>query len=129
MIERLTPSQAGEYRGLMLETYAAHPDAFTSSVAERERLPMAWWEARLSAEPSAKEVVLGAFRDGELVGVVGLSFESQEKVRHKVTLFGMYVRPGWQGQGIGRQLCPSRVEVRGRASGSEGDATDRDGGE
>ena len=41
MIERLSPSHAGNYRALMLEAYAAHPDAFTSSVAERERLPMA----------------------------------------------------------------------------------------
>jgi RimJ/RimL family protein N-acetyltransferase len=71
---------------------------------------MAWWEARLSAEPAAKEVVLGAFRDGELAGVVGLSFEQREKVRHKATLFGMYVRPRWRGQGIGRELVQAALK-------------------
>jgi GNAT superfamily N-acetyltransferase len=110
MIERLLPSHAGEYRTLMLEAYAAHPDAFTSSVAERAALPLAWWEARLSAEALAKEVVLGAFQDGELAGVVGLSFESREKVRHKATLFGMYVRPRWRGQGIGRELVQAALK-------------------
>ena len=110
MIERLSPSQAGEYRAFMLEAYATHPDAFTSSVAEREKLPLAWWEARLSAEPAAKEVVLGAFHAGELAGVVGLSFEQREKVRHKATLFGMYVRPSLRGQGIGRQLVQSALK-------------------
>ena len=109
-IKRLSPSHAGEYRALMLEAYAAHPDAFTSTVAERERLPMAWWEARLSVEPSAKELVLGAFHAGDLAGVVGLSFEQREKVRHKATLFGMYVRPSRRGQGIGRQLVQSALE-------------------
>lgn len=67
----------------MLGAYAAHPEAFTSTVAERERLPLAWWQARLSTEPDAGRLVLGAFDDGELLGVVGLSFEQREKVRHK----------------------------------------------
>jgi ribosomal protein S18 acetylase RimI-like enzyme len=108
-IERLCPRHAGDYRALMLEAYAAHPDAFTSSVAERESLPMAWWEARLSANPDAKNLVLGAFDDGRLAGVVGLSFEQREKVRHKTTLFGMYVRPQWRNRGIGRQLVVSAL--------------------
>ncbi len=117
MIERLSPSHAGDYRALMLEAYAAHPDAFTSTVAEREKLPMAWWEARLSTDPSARHLVLGAFHDGELTGVVGLSFERREKVRHKATLFGMYVRPAVRRQGIGRQLVESALKHARERSG------------
>lgn len=88
----------------MLEAYAAHPDAFTSTVAEREKRPPAWWKARLSDEPDTARLVLGAFDGSTLVGVVGLSFERRERARHKATLFGMYVRPPWRGRGIGRQL-------------------------
>jgi len=44
----------------MLAAYTAHPDAFTSSVAEREKLPLSWWEARLSSSPDAKELALVA---------------------------------------------------------------------
>jgi len=106
-IERLSPRHAGAYRTLMLEAYAAHPDAFTSTAAEGENRPLSWWKARLSTEPAAKRLVLGAFDGGELVGVVGLSFEHREKVRHKATLFGMYVRPQWRGRGLGRQLIQS----------------------
>lgn len=109
MIQRLSPWQAGAYRALMLEAYAAHPEAFTSSVAERETLPLTWWEARLSPKPGANKLVLGAFDGGALAGVLGLSFEKREKVRHKATLFGMYVRLHCRGQGIGRQLVQSAL--------------------
>ncbi len=117
VIERLPPSRAADYRALTLEAYAAHPEAFTSSVAERAELPLGWWEARLSAEPTAQKVVLGALQDGEIVGAVGLSFEQREKVHHKATLFGMYVRPSWRGQGIGRQLLLAALEYARDRSG------------
>lgn len=118
-VQRLNPSDAPTYRALMLEAYERHPDAFTSSVAERAALPPAWWESRLQEEPQARERVFGAFRDGQLAGVAGLSFESREKLRHKATLFGMYVPEPFRQHGLGRQLvhavlacAASRPEIR-----------------
>ncbi len=93
----------------MLEAYAAHPDAFTSTVVERKKRSPAWWEARLSDEPDAAKFVLGAFEEDTLIGAVGLSFERREKARHKATLFGMYVRPPWRGRGIGRRLVSAAL--------------------
>jgi ribosomal protein S18 acetylase RimI-like enzyme len=110
VIERLPPLRAAEYRALMLEAYAAHPEVFTSSAAERAGLPLVWWQTRLSAAPAAQEIVLGALQDEEIAGIVGLSFEQRQKIRHKATLFGMYVRPQWRGQGIGRQLVLAALE-------------------
>jgi len=92
------------YRDLMLEAYAAHPDAFTSSAVERAALPLAWWERRLGADSGGAEVVMGAFDGAALAGVAGLSFEPREKARHKATLFGMYVPDARRQQGIGRSL-------------------------
>lgn len=88
----------------MLEAYALHPDAFTSSVAERSILPVSWWQGRLASGASASEVVFGAFIQEELAGVAGISFDTREKTRHKSTLFGMYVPDRFRKQGIGRQL-------------------------
>jgi hypothetical protein len=65
-IRRLTPTDAPAYRALMLDAYERHPDAFTSSVAERSALPLAWWESRLKLAPLALDVVFGAFRDERL---------------------------------------------------------------
>lgn len=109
-IQRLSPSHASEYRALMLEAYALHPDAFTSSVAERTSLPLSWWEARLSDEPTPKELVLGAFHSGALAGVAGLSFETREKTCHKTTLFGMYVPAQSRRHGLGCGLVIAALE-------------------
>jgi ribosomal protein S18 acetylase RimI-like enzyme len=103
-IPTIRPLQAADapgYRAVMLDAYALHPDAFTSSVTERAALPMSWWEKRVS---SASERVFGAFDDGALCGVAGLSIETRDKTRHKGTLFGMYVPAARRGQGIGEAL-------------------------
>ena len=109
-VQRLSPQHAPAYRALMLEAYAAHPDAFTSSVAERAALPIAWWEARLADGPMPGELVFGAIEGSSLQGVAGLSFESREKARHKATLFGMYVPEALRGRGLGRRLVTSALD-------------------
>lgn len=114
-IRRLTPADAAAHRALMLEAYAQVPEAFTSSVAEREGLPLSWWAARMSGEPGAAELVCGAFDGESLVGAAGLAFEQRERSRHKATLFGMYVRPAARGQGVARRLVDT-VLAQARSS-------------
>lgn len=109
-IRRLVPADASAYRALMLDAYERHPDTFTSTVAERAALPLVWWEARLSVAPQPANLVLGAMHGEQLVGAVGLAFESREKLRHKAMLFGMVVLPGFAGAGLGRQLVVAVLE-------------------
>jgi len=101
---RLAPNRAIEYRALMLEAYKLHPDAFTSSIAERADLPLGWWAKRIEEDPNATEAVFGAIIEGKLAGVAGLAFETREKTTHKATLFGMYVPYRLRRQGLGREL-------------------------
>lgn len=109
-VRRLTPDDAPAYRALMLQAYADHPDAFTSSVAERDALPLHWWTARLAAEPQAHEWVWGAFCQGALVGAAGLTAQTREKARHKATLFGMVVSAAHRGRGLGQQLVQAVLD-------------------
>lgn len=118
-IQRLDLSHTSAYRALMLDAFALHPDAFTSSLAERAALPIAWWESRLASEPDAREVVFGAFVDGALAGVAGLSFEAREKARHKATLFGMYVPSGFRQHGVGRGLVAALLAFARAREGVE----------
>jgi ribosomal protein S18 acetylase RimI-like enzyme len=109
-LRRLRPEDAVAYRTLMLEAYEHHPDAFTSSVAERASLPLSWWQARVTPESQPFEMVIGAFRGSRLAGVAGLSFESREKARHKAHMFGMYVPPKLRNSGVGKRLVLSVLE-------------------
>ncbi|MHC5787586.1 GNAT family N-acetyltransferase [Pseudomonas idahonensis] len=113
-IQHLTPDDAAQYRALMLEAYERHPQAFTSSVREREKLPLAWWGARLDGE---LDLMLGAFDRERLAGIVGLAFELRDKARHKATLFGLYVTAEQRGSGLGRQLVQ---HLLAEAAGYEG---------
>jgi len=103
-LRRLRPDDAPAYRALMLQAYAEHPDAFTSSVAERAGVPLAWWAARLREGALATEIVLGALDQGLLLGVVGLRCNLIERTRHKALLFGMAVASGQRRLGLGRRL-------------------------
>ncbi|MGX1176635.1 N-acetyltransferase family protein [Pseudomonas sp. R151218B TE3479] len=106
-IRRLRAGDALVYRELMLQAYALHPQAFTSSVGERAKLPINWWESRLG---SRLDVLLGAFVEQELVGIVGLALEPREKARHKALLFGMYVADAHRHRGLGYQLVQAALD-------------------
>lgn len=114
---RLTPDHAPVYRALMLQAYTQHPQVFSSSAAERAALPLSWWASRLDAAADAREVVLGTFDGQQLVGVVGVGFESREKLRHKATLFGMYVAPQARQQGQGAALVQAALACARARSG------------
>lgn len=110
-VRRLHPGDAHAYRALMLDGYARHPDAFTSTVAERAALPFSWWQARLRDGTDAPEIVLGAFDDDRLAGAAGLSFETRERARHKGTLFGMVVAEAARRRGYGRALVLAALDA------------------
>ncbi|MEZ5706534.1 MAG: GNAT family N-acetyltransferase [Burkholderiaceae bacterium] len=105
----LTTAHLSDYRALMLEAYAACPDAFTSTAEERAAQPEAFWQRRLQ-DPAGLSVVLGAFHEGLLVGAVALEFSERHKTQHKAQLIGMYVRPGVRGRGLGRQLAQAAID-------------------
>ena len=91
----------------MLLAYERHPSAFTSTVAEREGLPLSWWSERLGPGDDAQAAVFGAFDGAELVGAAGLRPEPRIRERHKALLFGMSVADHCCRRGIGRALVGS----------------------
>lgn len=70
---------------------------------------MSQWEARLDTTTDAQEVVFGAHVNGVLHGVAGVSFETREKVRHKATIFGMYVSKRVRSAGTGQMLLEALI--------------------
>jgi GNAT superfamily N-acetyltransferase len=112
-IARLQPSDALQYRRLMLQAYELAADAFTSTAAERATEPETFWVQRIAA-PSGLSEALGAFEGDELVGTVALEYASKPKTRHKALVIGMYAAPAARGKGVGRALLDAAI-ARARA--------------
>ena len=98
-IRRLSGADADAFRTVRLEGLERHPSAFGASLKEESARPLAFFADRLEANH-----VLGAEDHGRLLGVAGFQFHDSEKVRHRGTLWGMYVREEARGTGVARRL-------------------------
>lgn len=107
-IRRLQLNDAAVYRVFRLRGLREHPDAFTSSFEEEDLRPLADTERRLAAISTEK--LWGAFINGEMAGMVGLSHETGAKNRHKARLVGMYVADEFTGRGLGRALVDAVLQ-------------------
>ncbi len=101
-VRRLTAADAEAFRTLRLEALSAAPEAFSASYADEMLKSEGWFSTILAGE--AATAVFGAFANGELVGMAGFGSNAQEKLRHKGTLWSVYVREAWRRRGIGRSV-------------------------
>ena len=67
-----------------------------------------WWRERLASEPETHRLV--ADRDGQVVGGLTLRVETSPRRRH-VGVFGIMVREGFQGQGVGTALMAALIDL------------------
>ena len=101
-IRSLEQADAALFQDLRLRGLIEYPPAFASSYEEENGLSLDEIGERLSLQ--AGRVVLGAFEEAQLVGILGLMREHHSKLAHKAFLWGMYVAPEWRNRGIGREL-------------------------
>lgn len=83
---------AGTYWALRLRALREHPEAFGSSSEEHPPLAdiVKAFEQRWHSD---ENYVLGAFVENTLAGTVRFVRETGRKVRHKGSIFGLYVTP------------------------------------
>ena len=111
LISPLTPTHASAYRALRLRCLTDHPEAFTSDAEEAHTQPLDWSVKRLTPHSDRPhDFFLGAWADGELVGMVGLQGRYRIKERHNATVLGMYVAPEHASQGLGGLLFTALLE-------------------
>jgi RimJ/RimL family protein N-acetyltransferase len=112
----LTRADAAAFRELRLRALKEHADAFTSSYEEDMQKPMAATEERLDARDNT---FWGAFVDGRLQGMVGLTREPRRKNAHKADIVAMYVAPESGRRGLGRALLQAVIDHARTVAGLE----------
>ena len=105
-IRRVTLAEAPAFRALRLEALRDHPADFGSDFGEESARPLSHFVAQL-----AQNTVIGAFLDGRLIGIVALEFLRKPKERHRVFLWGVYVRPEGRGRGVAAPLLDAALAV------------------
>jgi ribosomal protein S18 acetylase RimI-like enzyme len=116
MIRILGPDDAEVYRALRLEALERDPKAFGRSATDYRREPLETIRSRFES-PGA--TTLGAFLEGELVGMATLVRQSGEKERHKANVFAVYVTERARRQGISRALLGGLLAHAREVSGLE----------
>ena len=100
-IRRLTAEDAAALWKLRLSALETEPRAFSAS-PDANHTPNVEAVAEQLRTGGDDSFVIGAFDNGQLVGMAGLHREQRPKLRHKARVWGVFVRTSHRGKGIGR---------------------------
>ena len=111
IVRPLNENDAHAFQELRLKGLREHPEAFASSYEREIAYTKDFVSNRLrQTAESPNNFTLGAFREGELLGMVGFYRKTGEKEEHRGHIWGMYVRSDEQGKGIGKALLTDAVK-------------------
>lgn len=111
-IRPLTPSEAQAYQDLRLEALRDHPEAFGSSYEEEALFSLETIRSRIPS--SGPNAIFGVFAGERLIGMAGFAVYDRLKSRHKGVMWGVFVKPEWQGQRIGKALVQRVIDQASR---------------
>jgi GNAT superfamily N-acetyltransferase len=107
----LTTSDIPAFRALRLDALRLHPESFVPTY-EEERSVNGSSVASKFRNDWIKDgnFILGAYRNGWLVGAIGVKRWPRQKQRHKATVWLLYTHADIRGQGTGRQLLVAAID-------------------
>jgi ribosomal protein S18 acetylase RimI-like enzyme len=91
-IRRLSRVDIEGFRSIRLEALKNFPEAYGSTYEKEAAEPITFFGDRLE-----RNAVFAAFLDGTLAGIAGFAVMTGPKDAHKGFVWGMYVRPAFQG--------------------------------
>jgi ribosomal protein S18 acetylase RimI-like enzyme len=109
--DKLSPDRWREYRDLRLVAVQTRPEAFLDTEEETLAAPDSLWQERLEASLKGDDsaVLFAINTKNELVGITAVIFNQKQKIKHSAHIVSVFVKPEYQGQGIGRQLLQAAI--------------------
>ena len=93
------------YRELRLEALRTHPEAFGATYDEGLARPIERWQQNVRDGAGTDLGVIYVAEAGDtLIGMTGIYRDDSAKMRHRATIWGVYVRTQWRGAGIADAL-------------------------
>ena len=106
VVRPLRISDVGDYRAIRLSALETVPKAFGSVHAVEASMPI-----ERHAERLVSSLVLGAYDDEQIVGMIGFKQESGPKSAHKGFIWGFYVEPSSRKYGVGTALVSAVLKA------------------
>ncbi|REK77010.1 GNAT family N-acetyltransferase [Paenibacillus paeoniae] len=116
-IRPVTVDEASVLWELRLEALGTSPEAFGSSYEDALETPLE--AVRAKVEATENQFILGAYADGEMVGMAGFLRQTARKTRHKGFIWGVYVKSDYRKHGVGKGLLEAVIEQARRMEGLE----------
>ncbi len=108
-IRKLEANESKLYRALRLEALREYPEYFGSDYSQQVHLEKLYFE-RIIETNSDKGDMVGAFRDEVLIGICGVTYET-EVISNAGEIVQMYVKRNFQGHMIGENLIRAIIEL------------------
>ena len=105
-IRQGSPEEADRLRTLRTESVTLHPTSFGSTPEEVSQYD--WTD--LTGGGTRASAIFVAEHDGELLGLTGAFRSARVKDAHHADVWGVYVRDGWRGFGVGAALVDAAVD-------------------
>src|SRR5262245_378212 len=99
----MVKTDAEAYQELRLRALQTNPEAFGGSYEESREQGIEFFRQRIP-ELDSDNVIFVAEVDGQLMGMMGLVRNTPQKMKHRATIWGVFVDPALRGKGVGRQL-------------------------
>lgn len=105
-VRLLMPCDSEKYRDIRLESLRLHPECFGANYQAQIDLPQLFFE-KCIIEQDIKNRMLGAFVNGDIVGLCGLIPTDDNRVK----IIQMYIKQDFRGQGFSEQLLTAAKQT------------------